>query len=200
MRINGRFSLILANVAPRSGQPEAWGNGSPFAYFQVGHTFVVTTIAGNILALVSKLGLARTINQVEVAQVATAAGWQDAEWVTTTQFRSFEFLPRLAGLIASNRPVPHQVVTVPSLIHQRCNGDVWWIDNFGNIKTTTLPADIGFMPGRTVTVGGQSVGCYHRLSEVPDSQLGVIIGSSGFVDQRFVEVVVKGGSAAATLG
>lgn len=92
--------LVLVNIAPRDRTSAV--NGSPFAYFWLGKSLVLTTIEGYTLSLLKKLDLIRAVNVLpptEVVQEELKQGdllKEEAERVSTTQFRSFEFLPRVA--------------------------------------------------------------------------------------------------------
>ena len=59
-----------------------------------------------------------------------------------------------------------------------------------------LPEEIGFEAGKTVQTTVGELTCYNRLKDVPDAQAALIIGSSGYKQKRFLEVVVQGKSAA----
>jgi hypothetical protein len=42
--------------------------------------------------------------------------------------------------------------------------------------------------------------CYDRLKDVPNGEPGIIVGSSGYREHRFIEIVVQGLSAATQFG
>lgn len=80
------------------------------------------------------------------------------------------------------------------------------IDNFGNCKFDCEPDTIGFTIGTRLPVAGRNqdgtltvtdVTCYRHLTDVPRGAAGLIVGSSG---TGFVELVVRGGSAASAFG
>jgi hypothetical protein len=188
--------IILLNVAPRGEAIKAkWPNGTPFCYVKVGNVLVVSTYAGRGLSLAQKHGL---VNEVEVMDIPTvtaaAVEWgeltpEEAERINTTQFRSLEFLPLAAYWLSQGRPVPSQTM---QLEEHDVTGKVWAIDNFGNIKTTWTAAELGFEDGKEfVLADGQRVVCHRRLADVPADSSALTLGSSGYADKRFVELIVQ---------
>ena len=195
----GDQGVILVNVAPRHGQGKKWPNGTPFAYFYYRQTLVVCTIQGYTLSLVKKLGLVSHVNLLDVPQVITEMVNEGhlkpklKDHIIKTQFRSYEFSPRVARWITQGIPVPFEqyslenIDDVPALIS--------FIDNFGNCVTTLLPEDIDFTPGKPVMTRVGELTCYERLKDVPNDESGLIIGSWGIEDKRFLAIVVQGKSA-----
>jgi S-adenosylmethionine hydrolase len=134
-----------------------------------------------------------------------------------TQFRSFEFSPRVAtyllryGTIRGATKIP--IAEIPD-----APGAVYFIDKFekyGNCKTTLVaedvfPKDIAEkLASGTISSSEQittlntrfgALPVYRRLKDVPEGVLAVIVGSSGLGHQRFLEIVVQGGSAQNQLG
>lgn len=196
----GKAGLILANAAPRHGQGKKWPNGTPFCYFYVGESLVISTVQGSILSLVKKMKLTNEIHIVQVdevmdAMVAEGLVEKDvAERTKISQFRSYDFTPRLAAWIAEGRTIPSQVYAFEEI--QDVGHVVWFADNFGNCKTTILPEYINFTPGQKIQTNIGELQCYNRLKDVPNAEPGLIIGSSGIDSRRFLEVVVQGKSAA----
>ena len=70
---------------------------------------------------------------------------------------------------------------------------IWWIDNFGNCKTTLLYKDV--KNGAPFSAKFNKLPYFARLKDVPDKAPALISGSSGLGEKRFLEVVVQGGSA-----
>ncbi|MBI5369937.1 SAM-dependent chlorinase/fluorinase [Candidatus Uhrbacteria bacterium] len=70
---------------------------------------------------------------------------------------------------------------------------IWWIDNFGNCKTTLLQEDI--RSKNRFSTKFKELCYFERLKDVPDKVPALILGSSGLGEKRFLEVVVQGGSA-----
>ncbi|NTW22783.1 SAM-dependent chlorinase/fluorinase [Candidatus Falkowbacteria bacterium] len=195
---------IIANVAPRNGGGKRWPNGTPFAYARIGNSLVVASISGLTWSLVRKLGLARSIEVMDIPTVLkelAEAGVLDSdliEPITKSQFRSYEFLPRVAAFLLSGGAVPSETVSLDEL--DQAEPAVWWADNFGNCKTSLLAQEVSFKAGSSVsTIWGELPG-YERLKDVPDGEPAIIIGSSGFGSARFLELVVQGASAAQHFG
>lgn len=193
--------VIAVNVAPRHGRAkEKWPNGTPFGYFWFKKVLVVCTIDGETLSLMKKLGLADRVNVTDIREVMAFGGYDEAmvEHAATSQFRSFDYLPRLARIVWDNVDAPCEVLPFSEI--PDVGPGVWWIDSFGNCKTTLLPEDIQFEEGakREFVLNGLAIAatCYKQLRAVPDYHTGLIVGSSGYGDKRFIELVVQGSSAA----
>jgi hypothetical protein len=193
--------VVAVNVAPRHGRAkEKWPNGTPFGYFRFRKTLVACTIDGETLSLVKKLGLADRVNVTDIREAMTFGGYDESavKHAATSQFRSFDYLPRLARIAWERHDAPCEVLPFAEI--PDAPPGVWWIDSFGNCKTTLLPEDIGFEEGakRQIVLKGLAIeaACYRQLRQVPDYHTGLIVGSSGYADKRFVELVVQGGSAA----
>ena len=193
--------IILANVAPRSGKSHKWPNGTPFGYFTYKNITVGATIDGYTLSLVKKFQLADVVFVFDIPTVMDAVISKKLlaphykNYISASQFRSFDFLPRVIKWV-------HEGVAVPSVAHPLVEfPDIedasWWIDNFGNAKTSLLPKDISHKDGAVLQTAFGQIACYNQLRNVPDKEAGLVIGSSGLGDKRFVELVVQGASAAA---
>jgi len=202
--LDGKPGIILVNVAPRNGHAKKWENGTPFGWIQVENTYIFGTIGDYTFSLLEKI-LARklTVNVFDLPQAVLHFGLSEEreKYIISTQFRSFEFLPRAAAMIVKRMGVPteewNEIPAVPSV--------VVWVDCFGNIKTSVLPEEIGFAAGKNAALKAKGLTkwleCYNRLKDIPDNSSGVIIGSSGMwvgdTNKRFLEIVINGGSAAA---
>lgn len=193
-----RQNILLVNVAPRAQDiKQKWDNGTPFCYFQIENTLVVSTYEGHCLALARDLGIVNEVELLDVSTVTSAAvEWGDlsaeeAEKISHSQFRSLEFLPLAAYWIWRGKPVPSKKQPLAELPSPR--GQVWQIDNFDNVKTTLLPEDVSFEQGKLVTLfNGEVATCYSRLTDVPKDFTALTIGSSGYGSHRFLEVAVGG--------
>lgn len=194
----GTPAVILINVAPRHGDAKRWQNGTPFGAYRLGNTWIVGTIDGHTFSLLQKLtGHELALEVYDLPETVPHFGLapEIAERLGTTQFRSFEYLPQLAACLAGGHELSatgtHDVAEAPRA--------VWWVDCFGNVKTTLLPKEINFTPGEMVSfaIRGEtrSVKCYARLKDIPDNELGLTVGSSGLGEQRFLEIQIQGGSA-----
>jgi len=203
----GRENIVLVNVAPRAEDvKQKWDNGTPFCYFRIGNTLVVSTYEGHCLALARDLGIVSEVELFDIPTVTAAAvQWGDlkvkeAEKINNSQFRSLEFLPLVAYWLWKGKSVPSKKQSLAELPSPKAQ--VWQIDNFDDVKTTLLPEDVDFVQGKEVTLfNGKQATCYRRLADVPDGVTGLTIGSSGYGPHRFLEVVIGGcGRAGAVHG
>jgi hypothetical protein len=199
----GAPGIILGNVAPRHGKAKKWENGTPFGHIQVGETHLFVTVDGATLSLLHKYGLADTIDVYDLPTVVDAqikAGKLERalrDYIVETQFRSYEFLPRVAAWYMAGDTLPCQKTPLSEFLPAPLA--IWYIDNFGNCKTTAWATDVGHTPGKKLKTRWGEIMCYGRLKDVPNGELGLTIGSSGYGDKRFVELVVQGMSAASKL-
>lgn len=203
----GREGIILVNVAPRSGAAKRWRNGTPFGYFRYGRTLVVASVDGLVLSLAKKLGL---IDQFQLLDIETVLGSISDEELPpavklrtiNTQFRSFNFLPRAADWIWRGYDLPRENYPLAEI--KDAPDAAWLVDNFGNIKTTLLGEKYAFRSGDPVEVfvNGKKwrLEYYERLKDLPDQMVGVVEGSSGIAERRFLEIIFQGGNAAQKLG
>ncbi|MEX0672681.1 MAG: SAM hydroxide adenosyltransferase [Candidatus Paceibacterota bacterium] len=196
----GRPGIVMGNVAPRNGDAhDRWDNGTPFGYFRYRETLVVTTIDGAMLSLVKKLGIVDTINSIDMEKVVTdeldhtTISYAPGK-ILGSQFRSFDFLPRVAVHLYQHGDVtsiPKSLEGVPDV-----NNVIWWIDSFGNCKTTLTPEDIQHRPDEPIETEFGPIGYRYSLKSVPDGETALIVGSSGFKETRFLEIATQGGNAA----
>lgn len=201
----GRSKIVLVNVAPRGAHiKRKWDNGTPFCYFRMGNTLVFSTFEDSCLSLARDFGITDKVELFDIPTVmAAAVEWGDltteqAAKITNTQFRSLEFLPLVAYWVWQGKPVPSSTESLAELASVK--GLVWYVDNFDNVKTTLLPADIAFEEGKKVTLAnGAEAICYKRLADVPDGVTALTIGSSGYSADRFLEVVIGGRGKAASV-
>lgn len=199
-------TVILMNVATRGEDVRRkWNNGTPFCYAWVQDVLVASTFDGPGLGLARDLGLIKEVQVMDIPTVMKAAiGWgelteAEADRIEHTQFRSYEYLPLAARWIFEGRDVPSQTDTLEHI--NSMSGHIWFIDNFGNAKTSILPEQIGFEEGKQLKLaGGQMATCHRRLADVPHGTVALTIGSSGYQNRRFVEVTVQRGNAAKVLG
>lgn len=197
----GNDGFIIVNVAPRNGKARRFANGSPFCTFSVGRTRILSSVDGRTLSLAKRLGLLDGVRLLDLARVLSWAAGKgvlakdEVSRIERTQFRSYEFLPRCAQWIADGGIPPSEPFD-PSLVED-ASDSVWWVDNFGNCKTTVLARDAGDAP---LLVAGTLAPRRARLKDVEDGTLAAVVGSSGLGRDRFIEIVVQGGSAADRLG
>lgn len=193
--------VIALNVAPRHGKAKKWPNGTPFGYFKFKNVLVVCTIDGCALSLAKKFGMIEDgVMVTDIRAVLKNEGFEQKtiDFIASSQFRSFDYLPRLARIVWDKGGVPAEPL-LTSEIPAAPNG-VWWIDSFGNCKTTLLPEDVKFAEGarREIVLHDIPIEatCYKQLRSVPDRLTALTEGSSGYGDRRFLELIVQGGNAA----
>lgn len=192
--------IILANVAPRHGKAKKWPNGTPFGHIQYQNTHIFATVDGATLSLIHKYGLAQEIEVYDIPTVLDAMIKKDKlpkhlrDPITNTQFRSYEFLPRVANWYMHGVEIPHEVHPLSDFLPAPLA--IWYVDNFGNCKTTAWAEDVGHRSGTKLKTTWGEITCYDRLKDVPDGKEGLIVGSSGYRNHRFLELVVQGQSAA----
>ena len=199
---SGNEGVIFVNVAPRNGDVQRkHHNGVPFGYFLVGRTLVVSTIGPETLSLGARLGIIKTVHIFDIPTVVTWAvassllSQSEADDLIVTQFRSLRFAPLVGKWLSETRDVPSEPVSIDTIVNSSCKCRVWFVDCFGNCKTTQ------FVCGHEVPerLAG-NFKFYPRLKDVPDDgQPAWIIGSSGYDNNRFLELVVQGRSAAEVL-
>jgi len=198
-------SIIMVNVAPRHGDAKRFKNGTPFGYFSYRGSLVIASVSEATLTLVKKLGLAKTIRVLDLETVLPLFAEKGIilekhiPWIVRTQFRSFNFVPRIAEYLAIHgTELPGEDFPLSEIADEPPS--IWWVDNFGNLKTTLIAEDVGFEAGKTIkTVWGDFI-CFDRLSDVPNGELGCIVGSSGLGRDRFLELVIQGKSAEEKFG
>lgn len=202
----GREGAILVNVAPRGGRNKKWENGTPFGYFWHKKTLVVSSVDGLVLALAKKLGIIKEFYIVDISEVLnsikdSSLDQETKQRIAKSQFRSFDFLPRLAAWVLEKKKMPVEKYDLEKIADMRyC---VWFIDNFGNVKTSLLKKDCDAV-GKTVNLKIENkihkFNFYEHLKDMPDKETGLVLGSSGIGNERFLEIMTRGGSAAKKLG
>src|SRR5260221_1721318 len=152
-----------------------------------------------MLSVGKKCSVASSLRLTDVATVVDEMikkGKLDSslrERIVKSQFRSYDYMPRLAKWIMDGEEIPsenYSFAKVEDVPHS-----VWWVDNFGNCKTTILPEEINHIPGKVIKTKVGDIMCYEQLKDVPNDESGLTIGSSGLGEKRFLEIVVQGNSA-----
>jgi hypothetical protein len=205
--------VMAGNAAPRSETAGQFDNGRPFFWTRVGDSayspLLVMTLAPGLLSIAHRL---RLLDQLHIIDTDEFLRWAvlnhkltdvAAQRMRRTQFRGAELLPYLMRRVILNRAqMPRAVASAVSAAEvlgepTTARGVIAQVDNFGNYVTDCLPGDIGYEPRAELVLadGRTRVICTEQLDRVPEGQLAAVIGSAGFGDQRFVTVVVKGGSA-----
>ncbi|MBP9759510.1 SAM-dependent chlorinase/fluorinase [Candidatus Dojkabacteria bacterium] len=198
--VTGYPGIIAINSAPRHGGAKKWPNGSPFGFLEVDGNLIVTTIDGYTLSLLKKLKLATKVNVTDIktvlnsSEIISELDEETRNRIVNTQFRSFEYLPRLAHWLSEEKLVPSEEYSFDNI--SDLGKQVWYIDSFGNCKTTILPEEIEFENGKEIATNHGNIKCYERLKDVPNGETALIVGSSGYKDNRFIELIIQGKSAA----
>lgn len=190
---NGRPGIILVNTAPRGDKAKRWENGTPFGYFWFEQTLVVASVDGLVLSGIKKFGFSETVHLLDThtgAEAMREAGFitpDEAERIPTTQFRSYDFTPRVGAFIFSGGVVPSEPYSLEHV--GELPFAVWHIDNFGNCKTTLTTADLHGQSEVPTRYG--VLPFVDQLRDVPDGHHALIAGSSGFRDTRFLELIIQ---------
>ena len=211
--------MIYVNVAPRGEntghsatfldenvsckepvKAKKWPNGTPFGYFYHGQTLVVASIDGYTLSLLKKFNITNKINVMDIPTVMDYAISKDMfpadmrDFVVLSQFRSNDFVPRACYWLHKGIDLPYEELSFDKVLD--APKTIWFIDIFGNCKTTLLPKDIDFEVGKKISLSFGEATMYNRLKDVPNGELAVTIGSSGYHKDRFLEIVIQGKSVA----
>lgn len=197
--------VICVNVAPRGQIKEDGENGSNFCYFWYKRILIVSTIKSYNLSLIKKLKITKNIHILEMDKVLDFAHKQklitenQKNYISKTQFRSFDFQPRVAKWVWDNEKIPAVSTSINKIAN--CPQAVWLIDSFGNTKTTLTKTDLGKEDPKEIKTNLGKFKFYNRLKDVPDGETAVYIGSSGVGDKRFLEIATQNrtGSSAKTL-
>jgi len=202
---DGKEGVVLANVAPRGGKGKRWENGTPFGFFWHKKTLIVSSIDGLILSQAKKLGAVKELFIVDIASVLnsmkdSSLDQETKERIAKSQFRSFDFLPRLAAWILEKKKIPVEKYDLAEIADiPQC---IWFIDNFGNIKTNLFKKDCD-TAGKTVDLKFNDkihkFDFYEHLKDLPNKKIGLVVGSSGLGNKRFLEIMIRGGNAAQEL-
>lgn len=201
---DGEEGAVLVNAAPRHGRGKKWSNGTPFGYFYYKKTLVITTVAEQTLSLAKKFGVIDTYYLTDIPTVMKKMieegriDEETARRIETSQFRSFDYVPRLAQWLLSGVDVPSEVYPLDNIAPTP--QATWWVDNFGNCKTTLLAEDIGHTPGKKIQTTYGEVECFERMKDVPNDIPALIVGSSGFGEKRFLELIIQGQPAGKVYG
>ncbi len=201
-------AVILWNVAHRDGEAKKFGNGTPFCWTEftkkTGEKIIgFGTVDGFALSLPKKFGIFKSINLLDTSEAAEAmgkAGFMTSDEIRraySSQHRSLDFAPFAAAFILAGGQLPSSIIPIAQI--PDCPDIIWWVDNFGNCKTSIVPlnpADFSSNIENAMNVRGEYLASFRHLSQVPDGWAAVDIGSSGIDGIECLEIVVQGGSAA----
>lgn len=197
----GEEGVVLVNVAPRHGKAKKWKNGTPFGFFYYQKTLVCSTIDNETLSLIKRFGISEKVGVFDIEEVCNyqvvnkRIAPELADKIINTQFRSFEFLPRVAKWLWEKENIPFAEEKIEDIIN---GGYVWWVDNFGNCKTTLIKESVEIKEGGIELEIGK-LNFYEMLRDVPNGETAVIVGSSGLDGKRFLEIVTQGENTAQKL-
>lgn len=202
------FGLILINAAWREREKTDDENGSRFGYLLIGNVLILSTVRGKVLSLVKRFFDIKTIrvfNTREVLAAIVAAGELEPEWadhISESQFRSFTFQPLVAALLCQGKSLPYHTeqLNCPNL-----GPVILYVDAFGLCKTAITTADCSPFPKDGDDIGTRfgTLKYYRRLTDAPLGKPAIVSGSSGLgagIHHRFLEIVIRDGNAAETLG
>jgi len=198
--IEDQEGVILVNVAPRNGQAKKWGNGTPFGYFWYKKILIIASIDGLTLSLAKKLNLVSSINVLDIPialdVLVKNAGIsiKSQKYITNSQFRSYDFLSRIAAYLLRQKNIQSTQLNFSEVLD--APPAIWWIDNFGNCKTTVLLKDITRKTNNRIITKVGELPYFPQLKDIPDKCKALTTGSSGIGDKHFLEIVIQGGSAA----
>lgn len=201
---DGKEGVVIVNVAPRFGTAKRWANGVPFGFFYHKDTLVVSVASREALFLVKKLNIADKMYLTEIPLIVDLLVSNQLlessrrEYVKNTQFRSFEYAPKLAKLVMGGVELPKTEVLLED--HGFQKGVVWFVDSFGNCKTSLLQEDLIIDADGFVQTKWGKIKYYDRLKDIENDELGIYVGSSGIADKRFIEISIQGGNASSGLG
>lgn len=195
--------IIIVNSAPRHGSAKKWKNGSPFGYFYYKNLLIVSTIDGYTLSLAKKFGLIEELFIVDIPVVVDFAikenliDVQTGNYIINTQFRSFDFEPRLAKWLKEGIDVPSEIYPLENIAD--IGNRIWFVDNFGNTKTTMIKDDVDLEGGFYKSEVLGKIKHYTSLKDVPDNETAITVGSSGLGSRRFLEIIIQGKNASQVL-
>lgn len=201
----GKEGVIILNVAPRFGSAKRWSNGVPFGYFLYKDTVIVLTVNEFVLGLLKKLQIIEEIQVTEISEVLSTlideglVAEEKGEYLVNTQFRSYEYAPKLAKLVKDNVNFPSKILKIVDN-KELDKGKIWFIDSFGNCKTTLLREELKISENGFVKTRWGNIKFYERLKDVENDNLGIYIGSSGLGEKRFAEITIQGGNASSGIG
>jgi hypothetical protein len=189
----GHPGLVLVNVAPRGTHALQWENGTPFGYFYHKDTLVIATVDGLALAGAKRCGLVEHVHLLDThsaSEAMLAANFisaAEAARIPGTQFRSFDFTPRVGAFLLAGHSVPTETFSLEPIAPLPTA--IWHIDNFGNCKTTLTADDIAGKTELQTRYGTFPI--VRQLRDVPEGETAITLGSSGLDSTRFCELVVQ---------
>lgn len=182
-RFGKELYIVVCNIAPRADKK--YKNGAPFCFVRLGNAIIIGT--PDAFVLLKKLGIVTEVQETDV--LTSCKKFLDdgeAERIARSQFRSFDYVPLLALWLFENKDIPTTSLVVET---ETIEEQIWWKDCFGNLKTTLTESNIK-------NAKDTKFPFYERMSDVPVGDIAYVVGSSGYGNSRFVELIKQGGSAA----
>lgn len=198
VRLGKERNLFVFNHAPRTNTK--YKNGEPFYFAYLGPSIIIGTISS--FCMLKHLGVLGEVFFLPINEVCSKYVEYDdeVERIYSSQFRSYEYIPYLAKFLVEGKYGDKQNSELEDCITQE---QVWFVDCFGNIKTTIPGCRVlDVKNGTPVTFGELTFPFYKNFSEVPVGSTAFILGSSGYgtlEKNRFVEIVNNGDNAAVEL-
>lgn len=177
---------LFINVAPRRDDPAARRDNA-------GEALTLVTLKGGRRVVAVDAGYTLSFLAPHAESIHRLAVRNDG-----SQFRSRDNYPEaLARVLRGDATVIADSVAAASVpAPPRCS--IAYVDGFGNIKLT-LRGDEPLPAGQAVRVSIAGVTQHALVSEggfaVPQGQLALSVGSSGWHGQRYRELFLRGGSA-----
>ena len=193
---NGLPGIVFLNVAPR-GDKKDGNNGTHFCYFNYKKTLVIATLKGYCLSFIKHLEIADSVEVVELKTVLDfivnkkLVDQKTANYIVSSQFRSFDFVPRLACWLVDGIKIPSSTLSLTSQFPLP-TPSIWCIDAFGNAKSTLLSNKFNFQEGESIKTNLGIFLYYNRLKDIPFGKTAIYTGSSGIGDNRFLELATQG--------
>lgn len=206
----GEKWVVFCQSAPRDRSKGDGSNGAKFGYFWKDQTLVLASLDGFMLSLSSRVGLMTSEMAIYSLDIPEVLGFAVAERLLSgeasasicrSQFRSLKFAPRAVRWILDGVKIPSSPFPFSQIPEFGIR--VWFVDNFGNCKTSLRVSDVEFREGKILHTSLGDFPCFRDLRSVPAGQHAAIVGSSGLEGDEFIELVVQGvgsGSAAKRFG
>lgn len=203
----GVQGTVVVNVAPRGIKSDG-SNGNYFCYFWYKKTLVISSTKGYCLSLLKKFDVVKSVNILPTEEVLDYVlnlkliTQDEKHYIEKSQFRSFDFVPRVARWLHDHLELPSSEMTLDKI--PNIPACIWCVDAFGNCKTTLFHEDLAseLKSTKLLHTNLGTFPFYERLKYVPEGKTALYIGSSGLGGKRFLEIATQNreGSAAKTFG
>lgn len=180
-------SAIYANTAPRKHDKEAQqdNQGEKLLYAKLDNGLSVIAVnSGYSLSFVKhRIGTLRMVDTSDKG----------------SQFRSRDFFPKATYEILEKDERLEEELSIDDRVPDPPEKIIGFIDGYGNIKTTIKESDLDLESEKakvTIEDKTKEVFVESNTFEVPEGELSFAAGSSGPKNDRFMEIFLRGGSAA----